>query len=131
MKKLLLVVLFLANGVQASELVYSTNAFTIAMENEPVKIRITSSGLTLYTFDNDVNGESSCYNGCARTWPPVIISLEESKNLASGLASVARRDGALQLTVNGKPVYKYAGDKALGDILGDGLGGVWHIIPLD
>ena len=39
-----------------------------------------------------------------------------------------RKDGRLQSTYDGKPLYFYAGDKKKGDKTGDGIGGVWHIV---
>ena len=47
--------------------------------------------------------------------------------LPSGLDVIARDDGAKQVTYNGRPLYHYAGDKAAGDVAGDGMGGVWHV----
>jgi predicted lipoprotein with Yx(FWY)xxD motif len=45
------------------------------------------------------------------------------------LASSARPDGTgNQLTLDGKPVYRYGADAAAGDAKGDGVGGVWHVV---
>jgi predicted lipoprotein with Yx(FWY)xxD motif len=35
-------------------------------------VMTTREGATVYTFDNDQLGKSTCYADCARTWPPVI-----------------------------------------------------------
>jgi hypothetical protein len=49
-------------------------------------------------------------------------------NGASGaFASITRDDGAKQLTYNGQPLYRYAGDKSPGQTNGDGIGGVWFV----
>ena len=32
----------------------------------------TSSGMTLYTYDKDVLGQSNCYGDCAEYWPPFL-----------------------------------------------------------
>src|SRR5512144_2534280 len=36
------------------------------------RVVTTVAGATLYTFDDDQNGESSCYDDCAKHWPPLI-----------------------------------------------------------
>lgn len=81
---------------------------------------------TVYTFDVDAGAESRCYDSCANAWPPVLVESNIVVNAPVGLTT--RRDGSTQLTLNGKPVYYYAGDAGPGDVNGDGLGGVWHII---
>ncbi|MGH9149067.1 MAG: hypothetical protein ACRD0F_01860, partial [Acidimicrobiales bacterium] len=32
-----------------------------------------------------------------------------------------------QVSYNGKPLYRYAGDSAPGQVTGDGIGGLWHV----
>ena len=81
------------------------------------------AGLALYTFDRDVGSVSNCYDSCAVAWPPVIITVD----VAAPFGKSQRRDGTQQLTYQGKPVYLYVDDAVIGDILGDGLGGVWHL----
>ncbi|MGX1763327.1 COG4315 family predicted lipoprotein, partial [Streptomyces lydicus] len=41
---------------------------------------------------------------------------------------VERADGACQVTVAGWPVYFFAADVKPGDLLGQGVGGVWHAV---
>jgi hypothetical protein len=45
-------------------------------------------------------------------------------------ATVKRKDGSLQWTYDGKPLYFYSTDKKKGDKTGDGIGGVWHIVSV-
>ena len=42
-----------------------------------------------------------------------------------------REDGSLQLTLDGWPLYRYAGDTAAGDTTGEGVGGVWFVARPD
>ena len=84
------------------------------------------NGMTLYVFDKDTAGVSTCYDACAAMWP-AYVGKADSK-LAEGWTLVKRTDGKLQFAFNKKPVYFYAPDKAKGDKLGDGKGGIWHII---
>lgn len=39
-----------------------------------------------------------------------------------------RKDGAQQWTYDGHPLYYYDDDKKAGDAMGDGKGGVWHVV---
>jgi predicted lipoprotein with Yx(FWY)xxD motif len=88
-------------------------------------------GMTLYTFDNDSNGESSCYEGCAPNWPPFVVGEGQEATAGEGvtgdIGTTARTDGTTQVTYNGSPLYYFAGDSAAGDATGDGVGEVWHI----
>ena len=85
-----------------------------------------ANGMTIYTFDNDTGGVSSCYDSCAGNWPPYLGAADAA--LTEGWTLVARTDGTMQWAYDTKPVYFFAGDKAAGDVTGDGVGGVWHII---
>lgn len=89
------------------------------------------AGLTLYTFDNDTAGKSACNGGCATTWPALTTTAAAPPAGIAGATGaftlVTRDDGAKQVAYNGKPLYRYAPDRAPGDTNGDGVGGVWHI----
>lgn len=91
-------------------------------------ILANADGMTAYTFDVDTGSTSQCYDACAATWPPIIVP--PSTQVSSPLGTTSRRNGDIQLTHNGRPVYLFARDKAPGDIKGDGLQGVWHIVVL-
>lgn len=84
-----------------------------------------TKGMTLYTFDNDGDASSACYDGCAKKWPP-LTALKTDK--ADGdYKPIARKDGTMQWSHDGKPLYRWQMDKKPGDITGDGVGGVWHV----
>ena len=34
----------------------------------------TTNGMTLYTYDKDTAGQSTCYGECAQNWPPYLTS---------------------------------------------------------
>jgi uncharacterized surface protein with fasciclin (FAS1) repeats len=83
------------------------------------------AGFTLYVFDNDLGSAgSTCNGGCATNWPPVLLA-DEMASGVPGLSTVTRDDGALQLAFQGRPLYFFANDLAVGDMNGDGVGGVW------
>ena len=85
-----------------------------------------ANGMTLYTFDKDEGGVSSCYDDCAAKWPPYLGKAEDK--MAEGWTLGDRTDGTKQWAYDGKPVYFYVDDKAKGDAAGDGMNGVWHVI---
>jgi len=83
------------------------------------------NGMTLYVFDKDKAGVSSCYATCATKWPPYLAAKGEKAK--AGWTMIKRKGGKEQWAYDGKPLYYYAGDKKKGDSTGDGLGGVWHV----
>jgi hypothetical protein len=45
------------------------------------------------------------------------------------VATVRRPDGGkLQLTYDGHPLYRYAGDRSKADAKGEGVGGQWFVV---
>lgn len=85
-----------------------------------------ADGMTLYTFDKDEGGVSTCYDQCAVNWPPYLGSADAK--MSEGWTLVERTDGTMQWAYDGKPLYYYVGDAAKGDMTGDGRGGVWHVV---
>lgn len=83
------------------------------------------NGYTLYVFDNDLGtAGSTCNDGCASNWPPVLVTDNEVDNI-KGLAMVMRDDGSMQATYLGRPLYFYAGDTQANDMNGQGVNGAW------
>ena len=90
------------------------------------RVVTTVASATLYTFDDDQKGESSCYDDCAKHWP-ALIALSTAK--AHWRMSLTRRtDGQQQWAYDGKPLYTYVNDTMPGDINGDNVGNVWHVV---
>ena len=93
---------------------------------EAGKILTTPEGRTVYTFDQDTPGASSCYGGCAEEWAPVAAAADAQP--FGEMSVVTRTDGTHQWAYDGKPLYLYDDDDAPGDMEGDGEGGVWHVV---
>jgi len=92
------------------------------------------AGRTLYRFDNDSAKppKSTCNGDCAKTWPPLLIK-SPGKIYPKGinpkiLGYVERADGHCQVTINGWPVYYFAGDQTPGDFRGQGLKSTWFAV---
>lgn len=92
-------------------------------------ILANQAGLTLYTFDVDGPGVSNCHGGCLTVWPAIIVTDEQE--VEAPFSVTQRPSGELQLMLDQKPLYLFVGDKRPGDILGDNLQNVWHIIEVD
>jgi predicted lipoprotein with Yx(FWY)xxD motif len=88
-----------------------------------------SKGMTLYIFKKDSPGKSVCAGPCVEKWPLYFrekVAVPEGVS-AGDFATITREDGKLQTTYKGWPLYYYAGDKAPGDVSGQGLGTVWFV----
>jgi len=93
------------------------------------QILVDGDGMTLYVFDSDGGGTSTCYDGCAQTWPPLEGPAEAGEGAdAALLGTTTRDDGTVQVTYDGQPLYFYAADQAAGDTNGQGVGGVWWVV---
>ena len=89
-------------------------------------VRTAKNGMTVYTYDKDKGSVPSCYGFCADFWPPYLATKGDKAGKHWSL--VKRKNGDLQWTYQGKPLYFYASDKKQGDMKGDGSGHVWHVI---
>ena len=108
---------------------------TVTWRSTPIGNAITtSSGHTLYLFRADYGTTSECYGQCAVYWPPLLTS---GKPVASGrvqtslLGTTKRKDGKLQVTYKGHPLYTYLADKKAGQTSGEGsknFGASWYAL---
>ena len=96
------------------------------------QIVVNGKGMSLYRFDKDTGkpSKSNCAADCAVAWPPVMVTGDPAAIQVEGidsalLGTVDREDGGKQLTIAGWPQYLYAKDTKPGDVLGQGVGGVW------
>jgi len=101
------------------------------------KVLVDSEGRTLYLFDQDQHTlysaqSSDCYGACAENWPPLLTEGEpeaEDGAFPTKLSTLKRKDGTLQVTYYGHPLYTYVGDKKPGEANGNDVkafGGQWY-----
>lgn len=98
---------------------------------------------TLYMFTADKQGkegaeaESSCYDACAKAWPPLLaqdmpeLGGELEKSL---VGTIERKDGKMQVTYGGWPLYYFVKDKEPGSVAGQdvhGFDGEWYLVSPD
>ena len=121
-------------GVTAAAAVASTKASTVSLRTTNVgKALVAANGRTLYLFTADKGRKSACYGKCASVWPPLIAAHPTvGRGLhASMLGTTRRRDGKLQVTYGGRPLYLFAKDTKPGDVRGEGIvhfGGSWWVV---
>ena len=90
----------------------------------------------IYIFENDSKGKTVCYGECADAWPPVLTKGEpqaEKGVKQSLLGTVKRRDGKLQVTYAGKPLYFYS-HEGPGEVRCHNVdlnGGLWWVVGPD
>lgn len=98
------------------------------------QIVTTGSGVTVYRYDADTNNpsKSNCTGGCASAWPPVLATGSGMPSVtgvsAGAVGEITRSDGSKQLTLDGWPLYTYAGDSGAGSTAGQGSGGTWWAV---
>ncbi len=86
---------------------------------------------TLYATTKDSKDTVTCTGTCADNWPAFIAPstpLAPSNLNASLLTTFARSDGKMQVEYDGHPLYYFGGDKNPGDVKGQGIGNVWHVL---
>ena len=115
----------------------STQAVISTKSNPVLETTILAAGpkkLTVYMFEADHGGKSTCYAACAAAWPPVLTSgspKAEGGASASKLGTTTRSDGTKQVTYAGWPLYYYTPDSAETDITGQGVnsfGALWYVL---
>jgi predicted lipoprotein with Yx(FWY)xxD motif len=92
---------------------------------------VDDKGMTLYLFTKDTPNTTVCYDKCAIAWPPLLTTGAPAAGDgvdASKLGTTTRKDGTVQVTYNGWPLYYYEKDKAPGDVVGQDVGGVWYVV---
>lgn len=95
-------------------------------------VLVNAEGLTLYAFMKDTEGEPTCVDDCAATWPPAIVDGEpDVGDLDASLFTVVEHPDGSQLKAGDRPLYTFASDAAPGDVNGQGVGGFWFAVAPD
>jgi predicted lipoprotein with Yx(FWY)xxD motif len=101
-------------------------------ENDKGILLFDLSGHTLYRFTKDKGSVSTCYGACAKAWPPALTedhirAVDVPRKLVD---TSKRKDGTLQLTYDGHPLYTHRGERsgrttAIGV---EAFGGRWYAL---
>jgi len=98
------------------------------------KILVDSKGITLYDFVKDKGTTSVCYGACAALWPPLLTTGKPVAGPgvhASLLGTTKRKDGKLEVTYGGHPLYYFVTDRKPGQTTGQAVnqfGGPWWVL---
>jgi predicted lipoprotein with Yx(FWY)xxD motif len=107
---------------------------TVASAPKVGAVLVDAKGFTVYDFHKDKGTTSACYGGCAGVWPPVLTEGAPQAGegaSASKLGTTKRKDGTVQVTYAGHPLYTYAADKKPGEANGndiDSFGAEWYAL---
>ncbi|HUA77822.1 MAG TPA: hypothetical protein VMA86_09125 [Acetobacteraceae bacterium] len=90
-------------------------------------------GHAVYMFTADRKDMSSCQDACAKAWPPMMTSGAPlaGPGVNAALLGTISRDGGMQVTYAGMPLYYFVGDRAAGTTAGQGIehfGGKWYLV---
>jgi len=111
-----------------------TNFNTHATTKEAVVTN--SKGRVVYTLSGDTTAHPKCTkaNGCFGFWPPVTVSSSKGLTKAAGVKGklgVFKRNGIMQVTLGGHPLYTFSQDHQKNNATGEainGFHGIWHVV---
>ena len=87
------------------------------------KYLVDTEGMSLYTFDKDTLNKSNCLVGaCQDVWP-LFVGID---NNDSDIKVVPASEG--HLAYRKHPLYYFINDKKVGDINGNNVKDVWHLV---
>jgi predicted lipoprotein with Yx(FWY)xxD motif len=108
---------------------------TVTLRATPLgRILAGGNARTLYRFMADSGKTSKCNRACAASWPPLIAAGKPTGGTGvrqSLLGTTRRKDGRLQVTYAGHPLYSFSYDLAVGQVEGEGVsayGGHWYAV---
>jgi predicted lipoprotein with Yx(FWY)xxD motif len=133
---LVLVVLLLSRGSRPSD---GSAAAAPAGPTPSLEVRRTKlgriltdqRGRTLYLFEKDSHGRSTCFGACARVWPPALVRgrPHAGEGVVASKLTTARRGGSKrQLVYAGHPLYRMNADVRQGQTQGEGFLATWWIV---
>lgn len=99
-------------------------------------IVVNGKGLTLYHASKERNGKLACVGNCVYFWFPLIVTKRTKIVVGKGLVrsklgTIKRPNGALQVTYDKLPLYRYYLDRKPGQVKGQGVkdpAGTWYAV---
>ena len=97
---------------------------------------VNTKGHVVYMLSGDTTKHPKCTkaNSCFGFWPPVTVSSAKGLSKAAGVKGklgVFKRNGFMQVTLAGHPLYTFVNDPKKDKATGEGLksfGGTWHVV---
>jgi predicted lipoprotein with Yx(FWY)xxD motif len=101
------------------------------------EVLVDAEGAALYAADQEMDGKVVCIDACATIWEPLTVSGDNptaDNGLGDHLGVAERPDGALQVTFDGRLLYRFVEDPSPGTVTGNGFSDTfegqaftWHV----
>jgi predicted lipoprotein with Yx(FWY)xxD motif len=98
-------------------------------------ILVAANGKTLYRYTKDSKLVNRCSSdkACAPYWPPLLVKATVKPVAGAGvksslLGTIKAKSGMRQVTYAGFPLYYFSGDKAAGQLNGQGFESEWYVV---
>lgn len=98
-------------------------------------VLVAANGKTLYRYTVDSKGVNRCTSNptCSKYWPQLLVKTGVKPTAGSGvnaslLGTIKAAHGMRQITYAGYPLYFFAGDKAAGQVNGQGFEKQWYVV---
>lgn len=96
------------------------------------RVVAAANGHSLYLFREDKGPHSSCYEGCAKVWPALLVASRPraGPGIDARKLTTARRRGTRlrQVVYAGHPLYTMVADERPGQTEGQGWQGTWFLV---
>lgn len=129
----LMTIVAFALALTATALGSRASAQVTARSSAYGNVLFSAGGRALYVFGADKGSTSRCYGVCAQAWPPLLTAGTPVAGIGVRhmlLGTARRRDGTVQVTYRGHPLYTYSADKRgkIGCQHVSMHGGLWLVI---
>ena len=105
-------------------------------------VLVDDGGAALYASEEESDGKIRCTGSCLELWMPLAAPGGGQPSAGEGIdaevATVERPDGTMQVTFDGKPLYRFSEDAKPGQVTGDGASDefdgtsfTWHAVTTD
>ncbi len=86
------------------------------------------AGFTLYVYAKDPTEKATCADACAQKFVPALAAAGERG--FDSFSVFRREDGLYQWAFEGKPLYRFVGDAAMGEAKGHGVDDAWEVVQV-
>ncbi len=125
-----------AGAAMAATATHSTSATVKLVANAKFgKVLVGPNGRTLYRYTLDSKGVNKCTSvaACGKYWPQLLVKAGTKPAAGTGVSSsllgtIKAAHGMAQVTYAGFPLYYFAGDKAAGQVGGQGFQSEWYVV---
>jgi predicted lipoprotein with Yx(FWY)xxD motif len=111
----------ISGSVIASTEAGAASGVTVSTTKNAKVGTVLASGKTLYTLKPS---STACTAACLKIWPALVVPAGVTKaKAASGVSAsklgTVKRNGVVQVTYGGKPLYYFSGDTKTGQVNGN------------